>query len=119
MTRVRWQPPPALEEPLRTVADAVAGWPGIITTVHWDLFDSTRVDGIDFYLGDRELGHIHLDGELHLATSPTLGKVMIGEGVARPFRYQRGWVYERIRSIGAHAAIALFQRNYARLEDRA
>ena len=109
------RPPPPLDGPLGTVADAVRGWPGVIATVHWDLFRPSRVDGIDFYLAGDELGHIHLDGSLHLATSPTLGRALIAEGLARPFRYGQGWVCETVRRIGPAAAIALFRRNYDRL----
>ncbi len=110
-------PPPILDEPLKSVADEVAGWHGIITTAHWDLFDTSRVDGIDFYYGELELGHIHLDGSVHLATSPELGRALIREGVGAAFPYQRGWVYENVRRIGAPAAIALFHRNYERLQN--
>lgn len=108
-------PPPRLEGPLAPVGTAVAGWPDVVATAHWDLYDPTRIDGIDFYVGEAELGHIHLDGSIHLATSPTLGAAMVAEGVARPFRYQRGWVAEQVEAIGPDAAITLFRRNYDRL----
>ena len=106
------RPSPALDGPLRTIADAVGGWPGITTTVHWHLVDRSRVDGVDFYLGDDELGHLHLDGSIHLATSPDLGHALIAAGLAKPFRYQQGWVEEQVRRIGTEAAVALFRRNY-------
>ena len=64
------KPPPVLDGPLRTVSDQVSGWRGITATAHWDLFDMSRVDGVDFYYGEDELGHIHLDGSLHIATNP-------------------------------------------------
>ncbi len=105
-------PPPMLDGPLGTVADAIARWSDVIATTHWYLFDPSQVDGIDFYVGERELGHIHLDGSIHLATSPSLGDALIAEGRARPFRYQRGWVCERVQAIGSDAAISLFRRNY-------
>ena len=108
-------PPPALEGPLAAAAAAIGAWPGVTATMHWHLYRPTEPDGIDFYVGERELGHIHLDGELHLATSPSLGAAMVAEGGARPFRYQRGWVCETVQRIGAPAAIALFRRNYDRL----
>ena len=111
------KPPPALDGPLGVVADAVAGWPEVTATTHWDLFRPSRVDGIDFYFGDEELGHVHLDGSIHLATSPGLGGALVAEGLARPFRYQRGWVCETVHEIGPVAAIALFRRNYERLSD--
>ena len=108
-------PPPALTGPLQAVVDVVSGWPGIDTTVHWHFSDRNRVDGVDFYWREKELGHIHLDGSIHLATSPALGKQMIGEGVARAFPYQEGWVEENVLTIGEGAAVALFRRNYEAL----
>lgn len=108
-------PPPVLERSYQPVAQAVTGWPGVLATVHWDLYDSTRVDGIDFYVGESELGHIHLDGGIHLASDPILGTALIAEGLARRFPYARGWVCEQIDRIGTDAAIGLFRRNYDRL----
>ena len=104
--------PPPLGGPLGVVADAVAGWPGVSATTHWHLFDASWVDGIDFYVGERELGHLHLDGAIHLATSPGLGAALVAERLARPFRYQRGWVCENVGGIGTTATVALFRRNY-------
>jgi hypothetical protein len=107
--------PPTLDGPLQVIVDAVAGWPGVDTTVHWHLIDRSRVDGVDFYVGEEELGHLHLDGSIHLATSPDLGQTLIGEGAAKAFRYQKGWVEQQVRDVGAEAAIALFRRNYEQL----
>lgn len=106
------RPPPVLDGALGSVADAVASWPGVSATVHWNQFQRGQVDGTDFYLGEEELGHLHLDGSIHLATSPDLGKALVAEGLARPFRYQAGWVEEQVRRIGPEAAVALFRRNY-------
>ena len=105
-------PPPVLAEPMRAVAEAVGGWSGVVATTHWHLHRRSPADGIDFYLGEQELGHIHLDGSIHLATSPTLGRALIAEGRARPFRHVHGWTEEEIQNIGADAAVALFRRNY-------
>lgn len=109
------KPPPGLEGPLGAVADTVASWPGIIASVHWCLFERTKVDGVDFYLGEEELGHFHLDGSIHLATSPSLGQELVAGGMAKPFRYQQGWVEEQVQRIGPDAAVALFRRNYEQL----
>ena len=108
-------PPPPLDAVLAPVGAAVGAWAGVVATTHWDLYDMSRVDGIDFYVGEVELGHIHLDGGVHLATSPSLGAAMVAEGVARPFRYQRGWVMANVSAVGTDAAIALFRRNYDRV----
>lgn len=111
----RVAPPPALQGALKAVADAVAAWPQVDATTHWHLVDKTRVDGVDFYVGADELGHIHLDGSIHLATSPTLGTQMVAEGLGRPFPYARGWVLSSVESLGVEGAVALFRRNYDRL----
>ena len=108
-------PAPPLDGSLGIVADVVAGWPDVTASTHWELYRPTEVDGIDFYVGDEELGHIHLDGSIHLATSPTLGRSLIAAGLARPFRYQPGWVCEQVQGIGPEAAVALFRRNYESL----
>ena len=58
---------------------------------------------------------MHLDGSIHLATSPSLGRDLVAGGLAKPFRYQEGWVEEQVQRIGADAAVALFRRNYEQL----
>lgn len=109
-------PAPSLNEPLQTVIDAVADWPGITKSVHWHFSDHSRVDGVDFYFADEELGHVHLDGEIHLATNQNLAKMLIAEAAAKRFSFQIGWVEENIYRIGTVAAVALFRRNYERLQ---
>lgn len=108
-------PPPSLDGPLRAVADAVAAWPQVEATTHWHLHDQTQVDGIDFYVGPDELGHIHLDGSIHLATTPDLGAKMVAEGLGRPFPWARGWTVASVGRLGVDAAVTLFRRNYDRL----
>ncbi len=108
-------PPPVLGGSIQAVADAVAGWPDIEATTHWHLNDQSRIDGIDFYVGADELGHIHLDGSIHLATTPDLGAEMVAEGLGRPFPWAHGWTLARIDRLGVNGAVALFRRNYDRL----
>jgi hypothetical protein len=55
------------------------------------------VDGVDFYAGDRELDHIHLDGEIHLRTTRTLGAMLIEDGLADAFKWHDAWVQYPIR----------------------
>ena len=68
-------PAPKLTGSLGEVASAVLAWPGVKATTHWHLLDRSRVDGVDFYVDQEELGHLHLDGSLHLATNSTLGRL--------------------------------------------
>ncbi len=108
-------PAPPLDGPLQDVADAIAAWPEVQATTHWHLHDRDRVDGIDFYVGPDELGHIHLDGSIHLATTPELGAKLVAEGLGRPFPWAHGWTMANARSLGSDSAVALFRRNYDRL----
>jgi len=110
--KVPLAPPPALNGPLRAVADAVAAWPEVEATTHWHLSDRDRIDGIDFYVGRDEIGHIHLDGSIHLATTPELGAKLVAEGLGRPFPWARGWTMASVSRLGVDATVALFRRNY-------
>ncbi len=112
-------PPPVLGGPLQTAADVIAGWPEVEATTHWHFSDQTRVDGIDFYVGADELGHIHLDGSIHLATTPELGAKLVAEGLGRPFPWAHGWTTVSIGRLGVDAAVAAVRRNYDRLRPAA
>lgn len=109
-------PAPVLEGKLREVADAIAAWPEVEATTHWHLHAQDRVDGVDFYVGPAELGHIHLDGSIHLATTPALGQELVSEGLARPFPWARGWTMASVEGLGVDNAVSLFRRNYDRLQ---
>ena len=111
----RMAPPPRVGGALQALADTIAAWPEVEATTHWHLQDKERIDGIDFYVGSEELGHVHLDGSIHLATSPALGAKLVAEGLARPFRYARGWTLASVADLGVDRAAALFRRNYDRL----
>lgn len=113
----RLAPPPVLGGAIGKVAYAVAALPGVTATAHWHLADRGRIDGIDFYVGEKELGHIHLDGSVHLATSPALGAAMLAANEAKPFPWYRGWVQSAIRSDGDIAVVIdLFRRNHDQLK---
>ncbi len=108
-------PPPPLDGDLKLVADAVAAWPGVEASTHWRFDQPDDVDGVDFYVGADELGHIHLDGEIHLATVASLRKELVLEGLGEPFRWARGWTMSSVQRLGVVGAVALFRRNYDRL----
>ena len=50
------------------------------------------VDSADFYVGEQELSHLHLSGDVHLASSPALGQTLVAGGWARPMRLREGLV---------------------------
>jgi hypothetical protein len=76
------RPPPRLKGPAQSVSSEIQSWPGIIAATHWFLYDRTQVDGADFYVGEKELGHIHLDGELHLCVTVGLRRRLTEAGLA-------------------------------------
>lgn len=96
----RRAPPPVLDAPFQGLSEEVQSWPGIVAATHWHLSRSGQVDGADFYRGDEELGHIHLDGEVHLATSPAIARALVGAGAAQPFPWAGAgeWVTFRMRA---------------------
>ena len=111
-----FRPAPALVGPAGRVAETVAKWPGIIAATHWRLSRRDEIDGADFYVGEQELGHIHLDGEVHLATNLEMRKSLVEAGLARPFPWYKSWVEVSIRDeADADHAIQLFRLNYCRL----
>lgn len=114
-------PVPAMAAVLEPVSHAVQRWPGVTAAAHWDLLQIGEVvDGAGFHVGNAELGHIHLSGDLHLATSPVLGQALVAGGWARPLRFggsaYAGWTEFRVATAAdaAHAT-RLLEWNYRRL----
>ncbi len=112
-------PPPIMPPYPQMVSKAIQQWQNVISATHWDLYDSKKVDGADFYVGTNELGHIHLDGSVHLATTNELRIPLLKNNLAKKFPYggsYEGWVLFKITSESdAKHAIWLFQLNYERL----
>ena len=108
-------PPPMLDAPFQKLSEVVRSWPGIVSATHWHFSRSGQVDGADFYRGDDELGHIHLDGEVHLAPSPAITRALIAAGAAERFPWADNgeWATYRIRSeAGLRHAERLFRLGY-------
>ncbi len=93
-------PPPVLNHPYQQLSEKVQSWPAIESSTHWHLSRNGQVDGADFYRGTEELGHIHLNGDLHLATSSAIAKALIKAKLALRFPYAgcEEWVLYRIRT---------------------
>ncbi len=112
----KFAPPPVLQGFAQKVSATIQTWPSIIAATHWQLNRATQVDGADFYVGEDELGHIHLNGEVHLATSLELRNLLLAKNLARPFRYYASWVDTMIASdADANHAAWLFRLNYDRI----
>jgi len=109
------RPPPKLEGPAQSVSLEIQSWPSIVAATHWYLYDRTQVDGADFYVGEKELGHIHLDGELHLGVTVGLRRQLIEAGLADALPWAEDWVQAPISSQNVRAAVWLFRLAYDRL----
>jgi hypothetical protein len=111
------RPPPRLKGPAQSVSSEIQSWPGIIAATHWFLHDRTQVDGADFYVGEKELGHIHLDGELHLFVTVGLRRRLIDAGLAEALPWSDDCVQAPISSRReARNAVWLFRLAYDRLQ---
>ena len=77
----RYMPLPVLEEPMQAFSIDIQSWPNVIAATHWHLNRPHEVNGADFYVGMDELEHLHLDGDVHLATSSALREALLAEGL--------------------------------------
>ena len=111
------QPAPRLQGLAQAVSTEMQSWPGMISATHWQRGNPTGVDGAEFHVeGGGELGHIHLDGEIHLALTRLLRDQLVESKLARPFVYDKAWVTAPITSKDeAEQAIWLFRLGYDRL----
>jgi len=88
----RVAPPPKLGRAAQKVANAVAKLPGVTVQAHWEIGSQTDVNGTDFYVGQEELGHIHLDGEAHVPLGRALADLLVRAKLAQRFPWSRDFV---------------------------
>lgn len=109
-------PPPALSKYSELVSQEIQKWEGIISATHWEIWDRNQPNGADFYVGELELGHIHLDGSLHIASTKEFAQVLIKAGLARKFPYGENWIQFKIfDEESVNHAIWLFKLHYDKL----
>jgi hypothetical protein len=93
------------------VADALREWDDVHVTPH-------RFGGVEFRVGNREIGHVHVGGVADLLVSVRMRRDLVAAGRARAHHSlpHSGWISFRIRSEhDIPAAVALFRINYERL----
>ena len=106
-------PPPVLSKYLEIVSKEIQQWLGIISATHWEIRDRNKPNGADFYVGEQELGHIHLDGSLHIPSTSKFSQALIKAGLAQKFPYAENWVQFNISDDKSAAqAIWLFKLHY-------
>ena len=93
-----------------TIQKTVKSRPGVTERPH-------RFGGIQFSLGERELGHLHGDSMADLPFTRAVRDELIAAGRARPHHVlpDSGWVTYRLSSAAdVPGAIALFRLSYER-----
>ena len=106
--------PPVLSGWAQKASLEIQSWPGIIPAMHWSF---GRQEGVDFYVADAEVGHIHFDGEVHLVMTKAVQKAVIDSGLAEPFRWAANWVQLPITNeLSAQHAQWLFRLAYDRVK---
>ncbi len=112
----RFAPPPRLPDLAQVVSESLSAWPDVHARTHWFLGDEEVVDGADFYLHDDELGHLHLDGDAHVAVTKKIRDALIAAELALPFEWSRSFVVRPIQKRSdVPAAEFLFRLAYDRL----
>lgn len=110
-----YAPPPQLKPAAQRVANTLSGWEGMQARTHWLLGDENEIDGADFYCGDQEVGHIHLDSEAHIFLPRTVADALINSGLARRMPWSRDAVMFGVNTLrDVDHAIRLFRLSYDR-----
>ena len=106
-------PPPVLSKYSEMVSKEIQTWQRIIAATHWEIWDRNKPNGADFYFGELELGHIHLDGSLHIPSTKKFSQALIKAGLAEKFPYAENWIQFKIADDKSAAhAIWLFKLHY-------
>lgn len=93
------------------IANVVRDWEGVELRPH-------RFGGVEFRVGRREIGHVHVDGVADLLVSVRMRRDLVAAGRAMAHRTlpHSGWISVRLRSEhDVPGAVELFRLNYDRL----
>ena len=94
----RYAPPPRLPRFAQQVSEGVGAQAKVEARTHWRLGNEEVIDGADFYLGEEELGHLHLDAEAHVAQTKAVRDALVASGLAQPFRWSPHFVTAPVES---------------------
>ena len=109
-------PPPILSKYPEMASIEIQQWENIISATHWEIHNNNKPNGADFYMKAHELGHIHLDGMLHVPSTKEISKALIQAKLAEKFIYAQNWVQFRIQNEAtANHALWIFRLHYDRL----
>jgi hypothetical protein len=97
------------------IAGVIRHWDGVEITPH-------RFGGVEFRVGKREIGHVHVGGVADLLVSVRMRRDLVAAGRASAHHTlpHSGWISFRVRSEhDVPAAVELFRLNYERLRGTA
>lgn len=100
------------------VMEEVRRWPGVEMRPHPSHIDRSEVDGVEFRLCGRQIGHVHGDCAVHLSLTKALKEFVVGEQLAQPLVSSpaSAWaMYSPMITADAAHAIWLLRLNYVRL----
>ncbi len=93
------------------LASVLRSWDGVIAMPH-------RSGGVEFRVGRREIGHVHVGGVADLLLSVRMRRDLVAAGRAEAHHTlpHSGWISFRMRTEhDLPAAVALFRLNYDRI----
>ncbi len=96
--------------PGETIAREVLSWPGVTSAAH-------RFGGVEFLLGQRELGHLHGDRLADLPFPRRVRDELVAAGRAQAHHVlpESGWVSRRVRTAeDVEDVVRLFELSYER-----
>lgn len=100
-----------MERITETIKHEVLSWDGVTSGAH-------RFGGLEFRIGNCEIGHLHGRHQVDIPFSARLRKELVATGKASPHHLypNSGWISYYIRGVeDVPAAIALLRLNYDRL----
>lgn len=103
-----------MESITETIKQEVLSWADVTSGAH-------RFGGLEFRIGNCEIGHLHGRHQVDIPFSARLRKELVASGKASPHHLypKSGWISFYIRGVeDVPAAIALLRLNYDRLAER-
>jgi hypothetical protein len=95
------------------VVERVALMVNVSVQAHWEIGSQTDINGTDFYVGEQELGHIHLDGEAHIPIGATIVNALVKTKIARRFRWSKEFAV--IDTTDVDATVWLFALRHSQI----
>jgi hypothetical protein len=103
-----------LHDWVKSIVDEVSAWDGMTTAPH-------RFGGVEFKLGNVEIGHIHSNGMVDIPFTVKTRAALVGEGATglHHLLHESGWTTFYVRSAddAAHA-LRLYRLSYLHKQAR-